>query len=108
VKLKNSQLEEIIKEEIYMFRKHHGGFVPYEENEAIPGTLADDEQPLKIVKGEPLKKPVIKNDVRQMISRLMDNLGADKLVYELVSRVDERALKPVLETLIKLYNIRYD
>jgi hypothetical protein len=85
MKLKKSQLEQIILEEITIYRKN---------NRLINENNAVDE--------------ALRSDSRQILGRLMDNLGAEKLLSELINRIDPKTLQEVLGTLAKLYDIRYE
>ena len=95
MKIKPSNLENLIKEEIKIFFENHGTF-PVAEDEALPGTLADEAE----------VNEIMKSDLKLMYMRLLQHLGTEKLLEELVKNLNSRALREVLDTLAKLYDIR--
>lgn len=98
MKIKRSLLEQIIKEEVAIFRENHGHFPPSMEDEC------SSSSPMAPMEGE--MDEMMKSDLRLMYSKLLEHLGAERLTSEILKHLNPRALRDVLETLAKLYGLR--
>lgn len=92
MKIKQSEVEKIIKEELKIFFENDGKF---------PGTSAPEEENFQNM------NEMMKSDLKLMYERLLQNLGAEKLLYEIVNKINPKALREVIEMLGKLYDIRF-
>lgn len=97
MKIKPSRLENLIKEEIQIFFENHGSF-PI-ENEVLPGIQGQQQQ-------EEAEMTEMKSDLKLIYMRLLEHLGGEKLLEELVKNVNPRVLREAMDAIAKLYSVK--
>lgn len=94
MKIKPSTLENLIKEEMKIFFENHGAF-PI-ANEVNPGVQGQQEGDMN----------EMKSDLKLIYMRLLEHLGGEKLLEEIVKNTNPRVLRETLDSIAKLYSVR--
>lgn len=89
MKVKPTHLENLIKEEIKIFFENHGSFPVADQTLAQEGDVNE-----------------MKSDLRMIYQRLLEHLGGEKLLEELVKNVNPRMLREAMDIIAKTYSVK--
>ena len=95
MKIKKSQLENIIKEELKLFRENHGKF---------PKTVKESQA---FFEEEVSLEEKRESEVDQLISKIVQTTGPERFIEMLSKFVDRRAMYDALTKMMERMNIKY-